>query len=153
MLTLDKSYKASFAPTLDDLTRVRTDVFQLPENIRQLLEKSYSPSFGYVICLLDKSANYHPFGYMHHQFSEGSLWIPTRHQHGKRYEEIFSDWSHNIYTVNTIPGMAGKSGDLNIASHTLQLGLLPKLAGLIKSLCRMELKGEHPNRDLLVKVE
>lgn len=141
------SYKASFAPALEDLQRLRFDIFSLPPNIFELLKKTYSPTFGYVVCVLDKSAKYHPFGYIHHALSDGTLWIPAKHQHGSNYEEVFSDWSHEIYTTNTCSAMPSVEGDVKSLA-LVNWALLPKLEPIL-SISKLEMVGSHPNRDLI----
>lgn len=145
------SYKCSFAPCIDDLGRLRFDVFQLPGNIRALLEKSYSATFGYVVCILDRDAKFHPFGYIHSLYSTRLLWVPTRHQHGTQYEEIFSHWDHEIYSLNTTDettaGTVGQGSGAHMKWH-----LLPALRPM-ECVRKLTVKGNRVNQDVFLKIK
>lgn len=76
-------YLVSVAKTMQDLARVDDDVFTLPANIQEVLQKHYGEGFGFVVCKFQKGkTSGHPIAYTHSPLKDGRLFIPTRHEHG-----------------------------------------------------------------------
>lgn len=76
-------YKCSVVPSIDDIDRINTTVFTLPEDIKQLLGEHYAQGFGFVVCLFDGRIEGHPIAYISHTLPSGNLFIPTMHEHGE----------------------------------------------------------------------
>jgi len=97
------AYKVSVAEDLEDLERIDPSVFKVAEDIDVILKKHYPKGFGFLICCFDPTAGIepHPLGYIH-TLNNGSLFVPTRHEHGHGNEQ--PDWDHIIYSINTIDG-------------------------------------------------
>ncbi len=119
------SYKVSIAPTIDDLLRLDTHVFTLPDGIREFFASHYSGEFGYLCCKLKPGKKeYEPVCYSHALHSSGKLFVPTLHYHihesridaadwsqnqfqyqihESRTETDAADWDHFIYSTQTTP--------------------------------------------------
>jgi len=95
------SYNVSVAKNLSEIKLINTDVFKLADNTYDLLKTHYQTGFGFIICAFDPSRNIkpHPIGYVH-SVNENSLFVPTRHKHGEKEENI-AHWDHLIYSTNT----------------------------------------------------
>ena len=77
------SYKYSIAPSLDQLNNFNSMVFsfELSNELKEYLQLYYKDGpFSYLILQLDKSADYHPFCYLH-PIAFNRMFIPTRHFH------------------------------------------------------------------------
>lgn len=76
-------YDVSYAPTLEDMSRIDASVFVLPKDIEAVLKTHYGQGFGFVICKFKPGRTAgHPIAYSHGLLPSGSLFIPTRHEHG-----------------------------------------------------------------------
>ena len=98
------SYLVSVAPTLEDLSRLNTSVFELPPDIFTFFAKHYTREFGYLCCKLKEGkADYEPICYSHRLHSNGKLFVPTLHyhNHGGHANTQSADWDHMIYSVGT----------------------------------------------------
>lgn len=98
------SYLVSIAPTLEDLFRLDTSVFELPPNIVDFFANHYSREFGYLCCKLKEGkTNYEPVFYSHALHSSNKLFVPTLHyhNHGGHIKTDEADWDHLIYSVGT----------------------------------------------------
>jgi hypothetical protein len=95
------SYKCSVAKNFQQLNLLKAQEFGLsdsnklglPDRLKTELEKHYSTGFGFLICKIEESASFSPIGYVH-PLMGGSLFIPTRHDHGEGVQPI---WDHSIY--------------------------------------------------------
>jgi len=77
-------YRVSVAPTLADLSRLSSEVFKVPVNIQQILEKNYGQGFGFLVCLFSTTVQAHPIAYVTNRLpGTGHLFIPTLHAHGE----------------------------------------------------------------------
>lgn len=74
-------YDCTIVPSLDELQRVNSTVFKLPDNIRELLHTHYPAGFCFLVCLFSGTVNAHAIGYIHAICSDGTLFIPTLHEH------------------------------------------------------------------------
>jgi hypothetical protein len=100
-------YQASVARTFEDLNRIDQTVFKLTNNLAQVLKHKYADGFGFVICAFDptkkvdtNSQDSHPIAYIHHLSPDGSLFVPTRHEHGHSADSQES-FDHEIFSMNT----------------------------------------------------
>jgi len=93
------NYKASVAFSLADLKRLKFDVFNFTPDVVELMSTYYSKGYGFVVCILDQSKEYHPFGYIHSMREDGRYFVPTRHYHHKDTVDN-ADWDHEIYVMN-----------------------------------------------------
>lgn len=77
------SYRYSVAPTAADIVRADPSVFtSLPADLQVLVDQYQAQQFGFVVCLLDASADYAPFAYVSDRVpGSESLFVPTRHYH------------------------------------------------------------------------
>ena len=93
------SYQYSIVNHIDDLKNIDNDVFQLyDKNIESIFRKYYS-EFGFIVCIIDKSAKYSPFVYITEKLPNNRYFIPTRHYHGHISEK--DNWDHKIYVLGT----------------------------------------------------
>ena len=77
-------YLVSVVPSLSDLKRIDVNVFTLPADIEQVLQRHYTEGFGFVVCTFQKGETKgHPIAYTHSLTNDGKLFIPTRHEHGE----------------------------------------------------------------------
>jgi hypothetical protein len=76
-------YDVSYAHMLEDIGRIDVSVFVLPRDIEAVLKTHYGQGFGFVICKFKQGRTAgHPIAYSHGLLPSGSLFIPTRHEHG-----------------------------------------------------------------------
>ncbi len=74
------SYNCTIVPSIEDISRVH-QLFKLPPNIGELLAKHYA-NFSFLVCLFDRRASGHPIAYVSASMADGSLFVPTMHEHG-----------------------------------------------------------------------
>lgn len=95
------SYKASFVPTMDDFKHLDSSQFPVKPEVLAFMRSEYpADATAFVVCRLQQSKAYHPFGYIHRILSQ-RMFIPTMHYHfdaDSATEE--SDWDHSIYVWN-----------------------------------------------------
>lgn len=145
------SYKVSVALTLEDLFRLDTTVFELPEGSVDFFAKHYSREFGYLCCQLKPGKKeYEPVCYSHDLHSSGKLFVPTLHYHiheGHTHTDA-ADWDHSVYSVGTTPvanlGYRSKSEN-EVVWSKLPEGFQWRKTDPIR-LARIT--GHHPNHDL-----
>ena len=95
------SYECSVAPTLADLSRLETATFQglLPDlyltDLGAMLATHYATGFGFLVCQTAKEGKFEPIAYVCDLLPDGSVFIPTRHEHGDG--QARADWDHSIY--------------------------------------------------------
>ena len=100
------SYKVSIAPSLEDLFRLDTTVFDLPDGIEDFFATHYNKEFGYLCCKLKPGKQeYEPVCYSHTLHSSGKLFVPTLHYHvhSNHTDTDAADWDHFVYSVGTTP--------------------------------------------------
>lgn len=93
------SYSVSIADNLEDLSRLRKDVFQITGDVGVMFSQYYSSGYSFMVCIMKAGAKFHPIGYVHSRLSDKSMFIPTRHYHG--HLETNPDWDHQIYVMNS----------------------------------------------------
>jgi len=121
------SYAASIVPGLEDFPRIRPDIFKIDPRVFKFLREMYSVGYSFLVCKLDKTKEYHPFGYIHEKLPSKQIFIPTIHWHEhepyqksgwmkfgsgtsvssslydqeeSKREENHVDWDHFIYSLN-----------------------------------------------------
>lgn len=100
-----------------------------------------SDEFSFIVCIIDKAAEYYPFGYTHTNKS-GSLFVPTMHYHTHTYiRRPGADWDHTIYTLGDVINRDKASEIPKFTNSTLQKCKWDTLK-------RKEIYGNHPNTDL-----
>jgi hypothetical protein len=98
------SYKVSIALSINDLRRIDKNVFSVSPDIdkvcvcvsscsvllfacfnisSQLLSLHYNVGYGFVICVFNASMDAHPLAFVCDRNADGTLYIPTRHEHGQ----------------------------------------------------------------------
>ncbi len=93
-------YRYSVVPDVESFSRLKKGVFRMDQSVIQFLKARYSRGYAFLACIIDKSAEFAPIGYIHP--SDGKrLFLPTSHYHGHPGEEIATnDWDHAIYTID-----------------------------------------------------
>jgi hypothetical protein len=92
------SYDVSIVPSYDDFDRLRFDHFNLSSGVKQLFERDYRHSFGFLVCKLRENGDYHPMGYVTNMMPNGQLFVPTKHYHNGSEEH--ADWDHEVYVYS-----------------------------------------------------
>src|SRR6185503_587425 len=69
------SYQYSIVESIEDFPRL-SGIFNLDNKVKQLLEKDYADNFGFLVCIIDKSAEYSPIAYIT-DIVDNQLFIPT----------------------------------------------------------------------------
>jgi hypothetical protein len=106
------SYKASIVPGVDDFDALDRDEFPLKKEVQRFLQTTYPSGMSFVVCRLQESKTYHPFGYVH-VLPRTGMFIPTMHYHDHSNDPEWDgsasdmkstndpeDWDHFIYCYN-----------------------------------------------------
>lgn len=88
-ITDKKRYRAYLVPSYTALAKSSEDKFAISGDLIKKIEAFYAKGFAFIICSIDKSAQYKPIGYIHEIRDDGRLFIPTRIAHGKITAEPF----------------------------------------------------------------
>jgi len=166
------SYSISIAESLADLRRIDESVFKVADNVDVILAKHYSEGFGFIICKFNSGEKRHPVGYIHPLLNEeeGTMFVPTLHEHGGDEEAKEADWDHSIFSLccteasgptpeehqHELEEKHGKDKVTvgNASKFASEYSSLRQRAkGLPKKfvLRRLEKKGKLPNEDTLFK--
>ncbi len=108
-------YKCSVVPTLADMCRINSAVFTLPKDIETLLQTHYGKGFSFIVCMFERVVNAHPIAYMHMMKSDGTVFIPTRHEHG---EEVSFDTSSG-FRMSEEPSLIIHNATCDICSRQI----------------------------------
>lgn len=92
------SYKVSLANNIADLRRIDESVFKVAPSIDAILAEHYETGFGFMICLFQTNLKAHPIGFIGSRMSDGTLYFPTRHEHGD--EHHLAHFDHTLYAIN-----------------------------------------------------
>ncbi len=150
------SYLVSIAPTLEDLFRLDTSVFEFSQELYSFFSKHYSREFGYLCCKLKEGKqDYEPISYSHNLHSCGKLFVPTLHYHNHhgKIDTQKADWDHLIYSAGTL-----KEANLKFLSNSenkVRWKKLPEGFQYAESMpirCA-ELTGNQQNRDIAFSLE
>lgn len=77
-------YCVSIATCIEDIVKANP-VFEMPENILEILRQNYDGNIKYQFLLckfVDKAVKLHPIGCISDTLPGNQLFIPTRHEHG-----------------------------------------------------------------------
>jgi hypothetical protein len=90
------NYDVSIVPSVDDVKRLNTEVFDLSADTEHTLRESYPTGFAFLVAQLRASGDFHPLAYSH-PLVDGQLFVPTRHEHGKVGPDEMPKWDHQIF--------------------------------------------------------
>lgn len=149
------SYKACVVPSVDDFKRLDHSEFPLKPEVFEFLAQQYAKGWGFVVCRLQQSKAYHPFGYTHFiPYNGRHMFIPTVHfHHHADSDDTETDWDHNIYVFNAKLVLGGISSKIHInhvadmVLNKLNLSKLPKLESF-KSMAGYRISNYKQNHDL-----
>jgi len=146
------SYNVSIVPCLDDFSRLNGQ-FKFNRELLSLLRERYPEETSYVVMLMRKGADFHPFGYISSR-PENQMFIPTYHYHGKIEEN--PDWDHRIYVCNsneTVKSTKCMKYQTIASSGRVRWSSLPQI---LQKTHRIDLYRVYPfyagNHDILVGV-
>lgn len=144
------SYKVSVVPSLEDFSKVQLGEFNLTKDVAELLSQYYSKNFGFVVCILQESADFHPIAYIH-EYDE--VFIPTRHHHSTEIydpqidhdiDTIFNNKHIDIEEVNDSP--------LGEIVHDVYASQQIKRTGLKRNMANLGIKRKDDLHDDIVNV-
>lgn len=102
------SYQVSIAPSVHELHRADSRIFQLDPALETLLQDKYESHFGFLLCRLRPGSHtYHPLAYVHEKDPCRLLFVPTLHYHSHTKQTpghmntTDADWDHRIYSTAT----------------------------------------------------
>ncbi len=148
-------YRYSVVPDVASFSRLKKGLFRMDANVVQFLQARYQRGYAFLACIIDKSAEFAPIGYIHP--SDGKrLFLPTAHYHGHPGEEVATpDWDHCVYTIDRSPNTP--LTDRRVLSANLTKAFKkPVLTGFpYKNLDWLRMKqrkisGYNPNGDILI---
>lgn len=103
LLTVHRSgsYRYSVAANTADMKRIDRSVFQISNDLSALLAQYENRGFGFIVCIIDKSANYSPFAYISSNLN-GRLFVPTKHyhQHGGGFMSSMSGMGYGSFAYD-----------------------------------------------------
>ena len=157
-------YDVSIVPTVDDVKRLNSSVFEVSADTEHTLREHYPVGFAFVVSQLRESGDFHPLAYTHPLVGE-RLFIPTRHEHGKGASDRSPKWDHTIYyqggELDVVPAeqrnMASRQtidATRYMSDFSADVGdKVPALAPYIVSrgITRVKAQGRLPNIDLTVR--
>ncbi len=150
------SYLVSIAPTLEDLHRLDTTVFEFPPDIFDFFGKHYTREFGYLCCRLKEGhQDYEPICYSHSLHSNGKRFVPTLHYHnhgGGKVDTDHADWDHLIYSAGTLKEANHKF--ISNSENKIRWKRFPEAFRYLETspIRCAEISGNHPNRDIAFAV-
>ncbi len=174
------NYRVSIAGSVADLSRVDPAVFQLSAETAETLT-SYGEGFVFVVATFRESGKFHPLAYTHPMPADGTLFVPTRHEHGdkhlpsqKRDTADAAFFDHDICRQESSQfvqplGRFDKSSEVSATSPdgyggvmadrwaTDQMNRVPGLMPFLRQgqgarLVRSELNGPFKNMDLSLRL-
>jgi len=158
------SYDVSIVPTVDDVKRLNSQVFEVSADTEHTLRASYPTGFAFLVAQLRESGEFHPLAYTH-PLMGGRLFIPTRHEHGKEPSSTLPKWDHTIYfqgagDLDVVPTEHRNSASRQTIDSTRYMEAfqadvarsVPALGPYIgaRAITRMKAKGRLPNIDITV---
>jgi hypothetical protein len=141
------AFEASFAPTAADLDRLDAR-FRLPESVAKLLP--LYADFGFAVFKLAAGARtkLHPMAFAFERRHRTQLFFPTVHVHDGSVHETAA-FDHELYCQTpTLPGPTWGASDRALSFYVDAT----RAAGVIdwkESGWRSNVRGEHPNRDIV----
>jgi hypothetical protein len=106
------SYRYSIANGIDDIKRIDQGVFNVKNDLQELLKSYSNKNFGFLICIIDKNVDYTPFAYIT-DIVDNEFFIPTKHyhEHNNTRKGTSSVFHRNIYGISD--GFSSKNNDSN----------------------------------------
>lgn len=158
------SYRYSIVTNISDFDNINKNVFKLSSKVKEILMKNYNNDFGFIVCIIDKSADYSPFAYITDKMPDNKFFIPTLHYHThtqissylnlniQNHEAYTNDWDHNIYIFGTNDKMVNYLGDVNNPVKDIDKSkiIFPKLLGNINPCKQLKINGYNKNIDIIV---
>lgn len=159
------SYRYSIVNELSDFNKLNNNVFKLDPDVEKILS-TYYQNFGFIVCIIDTSADYSPFAYISERMPNGKIFIPTRHhhQHQNHYydfnsngilkdtENKLENWDHSVYILGTsyhngkIP-----TEQINVNKFNTYSNLSTYIQKFKSDECKLlEIHGMQKNIDILV---
>jgi len=149
-------YSYSIVPDVASFTRLKKSVFSVNPRIYSIMEKHYPRGYAFLVCIIDKSAQFSPIAYTHP--SDGkNLFIPTLHEHGHSGEEVATnDWDHSIYTIDRDTGTRlvdkrNVNAEVVKAYKDPEISRFPYKSMNWKNLKKRTISGYNPNGDILIR--
>ena len=154
------SYSVSIVPTINDFERLQNQVFGLDPNLFEMLKGKYPDHAGYIVCLMNQNAKFHPIAYVTRRPQAQQLFVPTYHYHG--HVETHPDWDHEIYVFNLVNGQHAISQMSGVKTHhvinahdwsRIRFDLLPPIT-TCHSLSRFKINSKYDrNHDLIMEIK
>jgi hypothetical protein len=153
------SYSYSIVPDVESFERLKQDVFKVNPRVFSLLRKHYPRGYAFLVCIIDKSADYSPIAYIHP--SDGKrLFIPALHEHGHAGEELVTDdWDHAIYSLDADSALTPLTDGRLLSAKVKGAVYPPEFTGSFPyknlnwdKLKKRIVKGLNPNGDILLKL-
>lgn len=100
----------------------------------------------------------HPLAFVCDRNADGSLYVPTRHEHGHG-DEAEAEFDHTIYTINTDENTGGMEGELETAIKYVQWQKvfgdksLDAIDGGLTHIRRRVISGLFANADISATLE
>lgn len=160
------NYDVSLVPTVDDIKRLNRDVFDVSPDTEHTLRTEYGYGMVFLVAQLRESGNFHPLAYIH-PFA-GTLFVPTRHEHGKGGSGDLPRWDHQIFYQGSadpdpLPRdhrnqafrrtISGEHANLYVRGVQVMLRSAPSLLPFVREglpLSRVKAQGPLPNMDLAI---
>jgi hypothetical protein len=142
------SYKVSVANSLYELDYMNP-LFQLSSDVKKTLAKQYSKNFGFVICMFNASLKAHPIAYISDTLPKGTMFVPTRHEHG---DDKPAKFDHTVYISGCDCEFSYPGIDTDVTNRDCIQWDMIKGVKLqqCKKIYRFIMKGKFPNKDLTV---
>lgn len=143
------NYRYSVVNSIDDFKYV-DDIFKLTDKNIIDIFSAYYTKFGFIVCIIDKSAQYTPFMYISEKMPNNRFFIPTRHYHGHISEK--ESWDHKIFIIGTDEELSKTGAQiLHPITHNFYLHPLSHMLASRKDECKaLYIKGKHANGDIIV---
>lgn len=149
-------YKYSVVPDINSFDRLKG--YTIGDYIVPLLSSRYSKGYAFLVCTLDKSAEYAPIAYVH-PCNGKTLFVPTFHEHGNGKEEISTDdWDHKIYSISKDTNTSLTDGRVIKNSKIFTSNSKPNIEKTPfknldwKHLQRRVIKGLNFNGDIMLQI-
>lgn len=160
------NYDVSVVPSVNDVKRLNTAVFDVSADTERTLSAEYALGFAFVVAQLRASGDFHPLAYTHPYAN--ALFVPTRHEHGRvGAEDDLPKWDHQIFYQGSarpvqLQHLRNTASTRTVDEHEAQycvlavrhkLQAVPTLTPFIRTglpLSRIRAQGRLPNVDLLI---
>lgn len=158
------NYSYSIVNRYEDFDLIDNSVFKLTDpNLQSVLRHNYT-DFGFIVCIIDKSAEYTPFAYITEKMPYNTFFIPTRHYHVSSDQNQDNDddeqWDHDIYVLGAMYHITSRHNRdpfrTVVPRHRINRVALNAFKGYIPPLLSeycfgLTVNGSAPNIDLMVQ--